>query len=123
MKPPERIEINACGLEQILGRAIMADEDRATMQAAIDTLAFVTHELEAKRVSVRKLQRIIFGAKTEKTRNLIGSATADAATQTTQSTTQRTSGSGSRKGHGRNGADVYHGAERISGGCQETCVT
>lgn len=112
MKQPERIEIDISGLEQILARATMPDEDRATMQAAIDTLAFVTRELEAKRVSVRKLQRIIFGAKTEKTRNVVGSTAADSARPPADATTQPARGP--RKGHGRNAAHAYQGAERVS---------
>jgi hypothetical protein len=112
MRPPERIEINISELKQSLGRAIMTDDDRATMQAAIDTLAFVTQQLEAKRVSLRKLQRIIFGAKTEKTRNVVGSAPVGPAKPTADMTTQRAAGP--RKGHGRNGANAYRGAQRIS---------
>ena len=83
------------------------------MQAAIETLAFLTQQLEAKRVSVRRLQRIIFGARTEKTRNVLSSqpaasATGSGAADATGSTPLRR-----RKGHGRNGASAYHGAEHV----------
>jgi hypothetical protein len=113
MKEPKRIEVDSAELEQILYRSVMTEEDRSTMQAAIETLAFLTQQLEAKRVSVRRLQRIIFGARTEKTRNVVGSqppasATGSGAANATGSTSRRR-----RKGHGRNGASAYHGAEHV----------
>lgn len=106
--PPERIEVGAAELGEILARATsspLSADDVAKLAAAIDTLALLTRELEAKGTTIDRLRRLLFGAPTETTSRVLG---------------ERRSGGGrergekkKRRGHGRNGAAAYRGAEHV----------
>ncbi len=106
---PERIELGIEDLTKILDRAAPALEaaDLATLRAAVDTLAFLTQELESKGASIQRLRHLLFGAKTETTRNALGDNAKHEAGQ------ENRRGRTKRKGHGRNGAAAYRGAERV----------
>ena len=45
---------------------------RDAQAASIDTLALITAQLQAKDASIERLRRMIFGATTESTRNVLG---------------------------------------------------
>ena len=49
----------------------LSQEDRAMLKGVMETLAFVTAELEAKQTSINRLRRFLFGATTEKTRTFV----------------------------------------------------
>jgi len=116
---PERIELDRTELEAILARAKttpMSEEDYTKLHAVIETLIFLTQELEKKQVSVQRLKQLLFGATTETTRKVLekileagkpspsdGDAKETPAPQTPPKT----------PGHGRNGAQDYKGAEMI----------
>ena len=95
-------------LEAIIGRTEsgpLSAEDREKLKAAVETLAFLTRELESKGTSIKRLRNLLFGASTEKTSRVIGGAGA----------AEKASGKAKnkRKGHGRNGAAAYTGAEKV----------
>ena len=107
---PERIEVGIEELRQILDHATrepLRAEEYAKLKSAVDTLGFLTQELESKGASIQRLRQMMFGAKTETTRRVLGK--------------DKRRGSGRRggskrkprKGHGRNGAAAYRGAERV----------
>jgi transposase len=50
----------------------LSPDDHAKLKAAMDTLAFVTAELQTTQTSLDRLRRLLFGAKTEKTRTIVG---------------------------------------------------
>ena len=104
---PERIELGIEELTQILDRAAPAleAEDLAKLRAAVDTLGFLTQELESKGASVQRLRHLLFGSKTESTRQVLG--------QPARRGGKRRDRGKKRKGHGRNGAAAYRGAERV----------
>ncbi len=52
--------------------APLSSKECRQLEAAIDTLAFLTNELEAKGASIRRLRQMIFGSKTEKTAQVVG---------------------------------------------------
>ncbi|MFQ5515852.1 MAG: IS66 family transposase [Myxococcota bacterium] len=125
-RQPERRELELVELEAIVERAkaALSTEDHEQLKAAVDTLAFITRELESKRASIKRLQKLLFGAGTEKTSKVVGGASGDGAADaeggTGGSADGATGGSGSkgkgkckRKGHGRRGAQDYHGAEKV----------
>jgi transposase len=111
--------------------------DREKLEGAVDTLAVLTLELEQKGTSIRRLRQMLFGASTEKTSTLFGgeeaadgqqprdgetpapaageAAPADGSEPARQEETSRGSEKPKRKvrGHGRNGASDYPGAERV----------
>jgi hypothetical protein len=134
--PLERREIRLDELKAILERAktsVLGEDEISKLTGAVDTLAFLTSELEAKGTSIKRLRNLIFGASTEKASNLFEEAADDApstegrqddgtrpATPPKEPADEtRPDGAGNdpakkRKGHGRNGAMSYSGAERIA---------
>jgi transposase len=150
---PSRVtELQLRELEAILARAKagpLGDSEVDKLKAAMDTLAFLTRELEAKGASIQRLRRMLFGPTTEKTSQVVGSKgdasglipPADAASSSERpaapppdgaapaadSASPAAEGSAAadaptnsspsepkRKGHGRNPASAYTGAERVS---------
>ena len=111
-------------LKAIVGRAkaALSDEDHEKLEAAVDTLGVLTLELEAKGASIKRLRNLLFGATTEKTSRVIGetagdggAAGADTAQDgaTAESPATGSNAKGKRKGHGRNGAREYRGADKV----------
>jgi len=63
-----------------------ADEVRKLL-GAVDTLAFLTQELERKGTSVERLRRMLFGSSSEKSRDILGTPTPPADPDAPASTT------------------------------------
>jgi transposase len=105
----KRREIDPRKLAAVLERvkASVSAEDYELLKETADTLAFVTAELERKGASIQRLRHILFGASTEKTEQVLGQ---DAARKAARDASKPES---ARKGHGRNGAAAYTGAERV----------
>ncbi len=118
--PAERIDLDQSELEAILERAKttpMSEEEYAKLHAVIETLVFLTQELEKKRVSIQRLKQLLFGATTETTKKVMKKILdeagkedkpADAAAQGQEPETHP-----KPQGHGRNGAESYVGAEKV----------
>ena len=115
-------------LEAILERSKttpMSEEEYQKLHAAMETLVFLTQELEKKRVSVQRLKQLLFGATTETTRKVMERILDEAGKegQSAESSGQAKSRQGwlapeteprqKAKGHGRNGAEEYVGAEKL----------
>jgi len=111
-------------LQELLQRAQrrLDQEDFEVFQAIVKSYQYLTDELGKKRVAVRRLQKLLFGARTEKTDAILdeatdgpssGSADSDASAESTEPTGSETEPPKRGKGHGRNGADAYHGAEQV----------
>jgi transposase len=116
---PKVIEIKAEELQETLQLAAtaMGEMHYERIKAVFEAYAYVTDELGKNRVSLSRLKKLIFGAKTEKTEAVVG-AGADAAPPTSsgesaQETDAKSEASKKRKGHGRNPADAYRGAEKV----------
>ncbi len=116
---PPRLELPLDELQAIVARtqtAPLGAEDHAKLKAAMDTLAFLTAELQAKGTSLERLRRLLFGPKTEKTRTLVGPSPAPGASGASGASGSPRAEAGARAprpGHGRLGAAAYTGAERI----------
>jgi transposase len=133
----EHVDIDLDDMRRRLASSALSDEDKVMFHAVLDTLALVTRELEAKRCSVARLRRLVFGTKTEKLSSLEsnakleGDADPDESEATSASdgppdgsSSNDAQGSGSKdssnpshadtrrpsKGHGRHGAADYTGA-------------
>ena len=114
-------------LEAILERATVGPisaEEYAALKAVIATYALLKGELQSKKTSIERLKRMLFGASTEKTREVLREAPAStpqglaaaegrSGVAGQQASDSSDPGSGKRNGHGRNGAAVYTGAEKI----------
>jgi hypothetical protein len=113
------MELDRRELEAILVRAktALSDEEYTKLRAAIETLAFLTQELEKKQVSVQRLKQLLFGTTTETTRKVMERLLEE----TGQGRTSRDEAAQGREpeaaekapGHGRHGAEEYVGAEKI----------
>jgi len=116
---PECVELEMSELEAILERAKtepLSEQDCEQLRLVLQTLYFLTQELEKKHVSVKRLKQMLFGAATEKLRNVLDKALGqnDKDKDKEQQNSQAdTSGQDKPKGHGRNGADAYTGAEKV----------
>ena len=132
---PTIIELDIDKLEEIL-RHVEAKElhadDYETIRAVIESYVGLFSLVGDKSATIARLRKMLFGASTEKTAAVIGggkdseSPPSSAATDSTTATSEGNAGTASlpttasentaktpRKGHGRNGADAYTGAEKI----------
>lgn len=110
-------------LDEIVARSAvgpLSDEDREKLSAAVETLAWLTQQLEAKRVSLARLKKLLFGQESEKTADVlpkqedgVEEETPDPASGGTERREEDETRKKKRKGHGRNGAEDYTGAEKI----------
>jgi hypothetical protein len=125
MKRPnqEIVELNRDRIEAVLRRAAWAlnEADYQTVKAVFESYAYLTELVEDKRTTIARLRKLLFGARTEKTRAVIpeGDHDAPAASASDRdddappSATEKEERAGPRPGHGRHGAADYTGAERI----------
>ena len=98
---------------------LLEPEDFQLLDRVICTLLLILEWLQKKNMSIRRLLRMIFGPKTESSRNLLPKDNEKDKDQATAPNGQSSGSAGSsppsgkKKGHGRNGAEDYTGAERI----------
>ncbi|MFH2006758.1 MAG: transposase, partial [bacterium] len=114
IRRPKRQTIELGVLEAIIERAKsspLSEDDHEKLKAAIETLAFITRELESKRVSITRLKKLLFGASTEKTSQVFGEAAGSGVGRGPGG--DRKNNGEKRKGHGKNGAAAYTGAEKV----------
>ena len=108
MSPPKRIDLTPEQLDALLKRVeagSLQDGDYEVIKGMADTLSFLSQALDNKNTSIKRLLKLIFGDNTEKTAQVL----------------KRNKAGGKkfgkkkkkRKGHGKNGAAAYHGAEKI----------
>jgi transposase len=125
-RPIRRAKVPIERLQAIVERTRsepLAQPDRATLKAAVDTLARLTEELETKTTTLERVRRLIFGPSSERTDAVLGKDSPQGApppdTDPSGGSTGTSAGAGDRpgkpprKGHGRNGAEDYPRAPRI----------
>jgi len=105
-------------LEAILARvkSSLSPEEYDKLHGALETLVFVTRELEKNRVSVQRLKQLLFGATTEQTRKVLQKALTETGVDSEadeDDTSKPEPPLEKAKGHGRNGAQKYEGAEEV----------
>jgi transposase len=124
---PELVDVDSDRLEEVLHRVEQAldEEDAELIRAVFDSYAYVTELVEDRDTSIRRLRQLLFGSRTEKTEAVVGpktetprvSAPSDAEagieSAADEETTDAPDVAAVSKGHGRNGAAAYRGAERI----------
>jgi transposase len=127
-KQPTIIELDMDDLKDLLERAEAAldEKDYETIKAVVESYAYVAELVGGKNITIARLQKMLFGARTEKTAAVIGDeadsealppsnedTVTDSAGETDSETPTEDAAAASGKGHGRNGADAYEGAEKI----------
>ena len=142
-RPPpsllQRIDVRQEEIAAILERtrAVLSAAEHATLSTIVDTVAWVQAELQTKDASLERLRKMIFGASTETTRNVLGEDTSKqgsavhAADAPSMPISDPASARPKPPGHGRNGAAAYTGATQvtvahprlISGAACPGCIT
>ncbi len=120
MKAPwKEIELDVKELEAIVERSArgsLSEGDREKLKAAVAALGQLVELVDDKNTTISKLRQILFGARTEKTQKVLDT---DKENQTGASglggaaDKKNALPKKKAKGHGRNGASSYHGAQRI----------
>jgi len=127
-KTPQMERIAMKELESILQRARTApldEKDCAKIKAVFESYLHLTHMVEDKEMTIKRLRQMLFGASTEKTVAVIKKTEEEDEPESPEATNdnarapppqtedESTEPRPQRKGHGRNGADAYTGAEKI----------
>lgn len=110
VRAPDIVTLNSRQLEELLAKlsGMLPTETYQLLEQLLRTLQWVMGLIEAKQTTIGRLQRLIFGAKTEKTRQIFppsptGSLPAAVAAAPAPKP----------KGHGRTAAANYTGAQRV----------
>jgi len=108
MNTPKRIDLTPEQLDALLKRveaSALQDGDYEIIKGMAETLSFLSQALDNKNTSIKRLLKMIFGDRTEKTASVLKrNKTGDKKSDTKKK---------KRKGHGKNGAGAYSGAEKI----------
>jgi hypothetical protein len=73
MKEPDRLELDEAqlsGLEQRLASHRLEPEDYERLAVLLETVRYLGRMVQRKSTSIQRLLRLIFGARTEKTRTV-----------------------------------------------------
>lgn len=127
-----RLEVSAEELAQLLARVkpALVPEDFALVEKVVQSYLYVCGLLEEKGTTIQRLRSILFGSRSEKLRDILPEPQEEKpaeASEATSGTPREEAPAGGaeaksedrpkqkpkRKGHGRNGAQEYKGAEQI----------
>ena len=125
MKAPKQVDLNLEEVDALLERAagLLEKGDYEIIKGMTDTIRILSQAVDEKASSIRRLLRMLFGATTEKAKNVLETSDKkeDSDEPKTPSDMPGDGPSGKeekpdkkRKGHGRNGASDYTGADKIS---------
>ena len=109
MTPPP-IELSAAELDALIDRIksrSLLEKDYETLEAMGETINVLSHSVDEKAASIKRLLKMIFGASTEKT----ATVTKKRKPKNTDTTSEAKP---EKKGHGRNGAADFTGAEKLT---------
>ena len=122
-KKPEIIEVGHQQLDDIARRAqeVFDPKEAELIAKVFESYEYLTDLIQQKNMSIGRLQKMLFGAKTEKTDKVRGDSAkpqGDSGEENEKRSTEDSDeaaaeGKPPPQGHGRNGADAYQGAERI----------
>src|ERR1700674_5528616 len=109
------IDLRMADLERLVDRTRhtpLTEDEHATLKAAIDTLGYVAQLVEQKGTTLAGLRQLLFGATTEKTRDVLARAGLDTPTSEGPRGDEADQARRDRRanGHGRHGAEAYVGA-------------
>lgn len=125
---PDIIELDAEQLDALLARVEagqLEPEDVETLIAALKSYAYVTQLIDQRSTTIARLRKLLFGSQTEKTAAVTGQngeppSSGDPGQPDAMNQASGSDGSAGTKprqkpkGHGRNGAEDYPGAKRVS---------
>lgn len=110
-KSPRLEEVQLDALKSILERVreTLSPEDHAQLESAVDTLAFFTRELEAKGATIARLRKVMFGSRSEKSKDILPKKS-DKRDQPGDVRKKKSRRKG--RSNGRNPASAYTGAAK-----------
>lgn len=124
MNRPRQIEVRPEELRALIervkaGRLLPGDE--ALIEAMAETILYLNEAVEDKRASIARLVRMLFGASTEKAKNILPdpASTGKTAGDQPENAPESSTPPAEKTGHGRNGAAAYTGAEKLQVDHQE----
>jgi transposase len=93
----------------------LPEEDYRRLKSVVEGLSYLTQLIADKDTTIRDLRQLLFPFLTEKTREVLKRAGVEASQKTCTAASESTTAEEQQKkpGHGRNGADAYHGAQRV----------
>jgi transposase len=112
--PPVRMDVSREEFEGVLARVRerLEEPDYEKLKAAIETLAYLTDLVQDREISLQRLRKILFGASTEKTRDVTPASPnpnpAAEQKQAAEATAEK-----ARPGHGRHAAEAFRGARKV----------
>ena len=127
-KQSEIMEVDLQQFKDVADRAkaSLDPEDAELIERVFDSYEYVASLIQEKNMSIGRLHKMLFGAKTETTEKVMGDSAKpqpDSGEENGKRSTEDTDeadtdeaaadGKPPPKGHGRNGADAYRGADRI----------
>ena len=118
MKQPKLIKLKPADVEALLERVekeTLQEGDYEIIKGLIEAFVYLSQSVNEKTSAIRRLLRIVFGAKTETREKLFKIA----AIPQNAETSKEESEPKNQPGHGRNGADAYTKAERVKVPIQE----
>jgi transposase len=121
MKRPKALEVSREDIQALRDRAKRGElsvsaEDAALIESLAETVVVLSEAVEKKGTSIRRLLRLLFGSKSESKDRLFGKKKDDEDDPPGGAPAGKAGGEPKPKpkGHGRNGAAAYTGAERVS---------
>jgi transposase len=110
-RDPEMVTLSSPQLEELLAKlaAALPAETYQLIEKLLRTLQWVMGLIEANRTTIGRLQRLLFGAKTEKTSQIFPQPPTDRLPAAAAAAAPPPK----RKGHGRTAAADYTGAQRV----------
>lgn len=121
-RKPEIVEVTPGRLEEVLERATsgaLRDEDVELLRQLFASYAGFFELVRDKNTTIARLRKLMFGATTETSQNVLGDTQAGNAADASGDVTDDSEGSQEERssepapGHGRHAADDYPGAEQV----------
>jgi transposase len=114
MNKPKRIDLSQEDLDALIERVeagTLLDNDREIIKAMAETISILSHAVDEKSASIKRLLKMIFGSRTEKTAAVL--QTKDNENPAIEEDKTDRPDKKLPKGHGRNGAESYSGADKV----------
>ena len=116
----EWIELSMDELEELLeeARAAFDEEKFKKFQGVVNSFVYLKSLVEDKQMTIDQLRKLLFGSRSEKTSKVFGEEQTDdreaspAGGEKSTSASEKDNKKNKPKGHGRNGAAAYVGAEK-----------
>ena len=126
MKEPELVNASQAELDELLtlAKTSFPDKQYKLLEGVLGTFVFVMLRLQNAKSSIKRLQRMIFGARTEHKRNVLPSVDVPGAADGASPVANEPEPPDAlvtpkpRPGHGRNAAQAYSGAPIVE--CEHT---